>query len=131
MTITFDKGAVYGDKQCYLVAISDDTVVEDDEVFFVTLTSNEPAYFESSLTQATVTIHHDPADCKWSICFGYFNIIIILYTVVELGFQQTNYSISEQVSLRDAMICVVINSGNLEREIAVNLTVTDGTAEGR
>ena len=62
--ITFDEGAVYGDEQCYLVAINNDTVVEDNEVFFVTLTSSEPAFLMSSLTRATVTIHRDPADCK-------------------------------------------------------------------
>ena len=96
------------------------------------LTSNEHAYLGSSLTRAAVTIHHDAADCKWGICsydLNYHNIS--LYTVVELGFQQTNYSISEQATLRDAMICVIINSGNLEREIAVNLTVTDATTEGK
>ena len=83
------------------------------------------------MTRATVTIHRDPADCKWSINLALVIINIKLYTVVELGFQQTNYSISEQVMLHDTMICVVINSGNLEREIAVNLTVTDDTAEGK
>lgn len=64
VTLTFDEGAVYGDEQCYLVAINNDTAVEDNEVFFVTLTSSEPAFLGSSLTRATVTIHRDPADCK-------------------------------------------------------------------
>lgn len=64
VSITFDEGAAFGDELCHLVAITDDTVLEDEEQFFVTLTSNEPAYFGSGLTQATVTIKCDPADCK-------------------------------------------------------------------
>ena len=75
MTITFDEGAVYGNEQCYPVAITDDTIVEDDEVFFVILTSSEPAYLGSNLTRATVTIYRDPADCKWGIY--YCNLISI------------------------------------------------------
>lgn len=47
-----------------------------------------------------------------------------------MGWQQDEYSVSEQASLRDVMICVVVNSGTLEREVVVNLNAVDTTAEG-
>ena len=50
--------------------------------------------------------------------------------VVELGFQQNNYTISEQELLSEAFICVIINRGILERDVAVNLTIIDESAEG-
>ena len=63
--LTFNDGAVSGDQQCYTVSITDDSVLENDETFSVTLTSGEPAFLGSSLTQATVTIRRDPADCEF------------------------------------------------------------------
>lgn len=67
--LTFDDGAVSGDRQCHTVSITNDNVLENDETFFVTLTSNEPAFLQSNLTQATVTIRRDPADCEL-ICYA-------------------------------------------------------------
>ena len=46
------------------MAITDDDIFEGSEVFFVTLTSPEPAFIGSTLARATVTINPDPADCK-------------------------------------------------------------------
>ena len=57
-------GALSGDEQCHSIVIVDDGILEDDEDFSVTLTSNEQAFLQNSLTQATVTIKRDPADCK-------------------------------------------------------------------
>ena len=62
--LTFGSGSVFGDQQCYTVPINDDNTLENDEVFFVTLTSTESASLGSNSTQATVTIRHDPADCE-------------------------------------------------------------------
>lgn len=62
--MTFDEGSVSGDEQCYDVVIIDDNLVEDNEIFFVTLTSLEPALLGSILSRATVTINPDPADGK-------------------------------------------------------------------
>ena len=64
VSLSFEAGAVSGDQQCHTVSITDDNVLEDDEIFSVTLTSSEPAFLGNSLTQATVTIRRDPADCK-------------------------------------------------------------------
>ena len=63
--LTFIEGSVSGNEQCYTVAIMDDNILENNETFSVTLSSNEPAF---NLTQATVTINHDPADCEYMIC---------------------------------------------------------------
>ena len=52
-----------------------------------------------------------------------------LATVVEFGFQHNNYTISEQNLFNEAVICVLINEGLLEKNITVNLTITDETTE--
>jgi hypothetical protein len=62
--LTFDEGSVSGDEQCYDVVIIDDNLVENNEIFFVTLTSPEPPLLGSILSRATVTINPDPADGK-------------------------------------------------------------------
>jgi hypothetical protein len=51
--------------------------------------------------------------------------------VLELGFLQDSYSVSEQMPLNSAMVCVVINRGILEREVVVDTAVTDMTADGK
>ena len=73
MSLTFVEGSVSGDEQCYDVVIVDDNVVEDNEIFFVSLTSPKPALIGSILSQSMVTINPDPADGK----IGH-NIIIII-----------------------------------------------------
>ena len=60
----FGEGSVTGDEQCYDVVIIDDNLVENNESFFVTLTSPEPILIGSILSRATVTINPDPADGK-------------------------------------------------------------------
>ena len=60
----FGEGSVSGDEQCYDVVIIDDNVVEDNEIFFVTLTSPEPTLVGSILSRSIVTINPDPADSK-------------------------------------------------------------------
>jgi hypothetical protein len=62
--LTFDAGTLSGTEQCYTVVIMDDNILENNETFSVTLSSNEPAF---SRVQATVTINHDPADCEYMI----------------------------------------------------------------
>ena len=63
--LTFDEESSSGDQQCYDVVIVDDNLVEDNEIFFVTLTSPEPNLLERTLSRATVTINPDPADGKF------------------------------------------------------------------
>jgi hypothetical protein len=64
VSLTFGVGSVSGDEQCYDVVIIDDNLVEDNEIFFVTLTSPEPVLLGSILSRATVTISPDLADSK-------------------------------------------------------------------
>lgn len=56
--------------------------------------------------------------------------IISPFAVVELGFQRGSYNISEETSLGNSFLCVVINAGILEREVVVSLFTTDGSTEG-
>ena len=57
-------------------------------------------------------------------------ILIFFSADLELGFLEEIYTISEESGLNNAMICAVINSGILEREVVVNISVTDITTEG-
>ena len=52
-----------------------------------------------------------------------------LLAAVEFGFQQTNYSVSEQPRLRDVGVCVVFNNGTLERGVEITFNIVDVTAE--
>ena len=54
----------------------------------------------------------------------------IIFTVLELGFLQDSYIVSEEIQLREARICVIINRGVLERDVVLNVVTTDITAEG-
>lgn len=63
------------------------------------------------------------------MAFGFTNVKIPS-SVLELGFPQETYIISEELGLNDAMICTVINNGVLEKEVVVNINVTDITTEG-
>lgn len=57
----------------------------------------------------------------------YFSVDLVM----ELGFLSDSYSISEQSSLSEVTVCVVMNRGVLEREVVVNVNVTDVTTEGK
>ena len=48
---------------------------------------------------------------------------------MEFGFQLTNYSVSEQLRLRDVVVCVIVNNGTFERGIEITFDVNDVTAE--
>ena len=49
-----------------------------------------------------------------------------VFTVVEIGLQQTTYTISEDDGT--LTICAQITIGELEREVVVNFTIMDNTA---
>ena len=64
-------------------------------------------------------------------CRGHHvSTVTYLFIVMELGFQSDSYSISEQSSLNEVTVCVVMNRGVLERQVVVNVNVTDVTTEG-
>ena len=59
-----------------------------------------------------------------------YSTLIFHNKVVEFGFLQDSYTISEQPQLSDAMICVMINQGELEKEVVISFNVIDITTEG-
>ena len=85
--LTFESGSVAGNEECHVIAIMDDTILENDEVFSVRLTSGESAFLESNSTRATVIIRQDPADCKnFNIVFPHhMHIILCRYRVMILS----------------------------------------------
>ena len=48
------------------------------------------------------------------------------FVVVEVGLQQMMYTVDEGDGM--LLTCVQINTGQLEREVVVNLTTADNTA---
>ena len=53
------------------------------------------------------------------------------HTVVEIGFMQDHYSVSEQPLFNDTNVCVEINNGTLEREVVITFNTIDITTEGK
>ena len=49
-----------------------------------------------------------------------------IFLAIEIGLQQTLYTVNESDGI--LTVCAQINSGELEREVAVNLTSMDDTA---
>ena len=62
-------------------------------------------------------------------CYYVTDYFLYLITAVEIGFQRTNYSVSEQPRLRDVYVCVTVNNGILERGFEITFNITDVTAE--
>ena len=54
------------------------------------------------------------------------NVTICIFAVVTVGFVETSVSVSENETRRD--VCFRVLSGELDREIQVNVRTQDGTA---
>ena len=67
------------------MVIADDNILEGSEVFLIQLQSSEPFFLGSNLTQASVTIYPDPADCKITLCLKvlrYLNLCASCNTII-------------------------------------------------
>ena len=66
--LTFFSGAQAGDERCHFIQVVDDNILEDSELIFITLSSDEPAFLGSVSTEAVVVINPDPADGEFIQC---------------------------------------------------------------
>jgi hypothetical protein len=72
ISLTFSRGLMVGTQQCTSVFTLDDTLIEDDETFNISLaTSSADASFVTftpEASTATITIVQDPNDSKSLKC---------------------------------------------------------------
>ena len=104
MSRTFGLGQ---QRHCITIPILEDSISEDPELFKVLLSSEDPD-FSSNLPETEITIT-DADD-------------------VTVGLEMDTYPTSEEEGVVE--VCVVVTDGELDREIAVTLTTSPGTAEG-
>ena len=56
--------------------------------------------------------------------------LIFSISDVVLSFEMSEYTVAENVTGGQLEVCIVIINGTLERDVRVNVTSADGTAEG-
>lgn len=103
--VTFSPGMR---RQCIQVPILEDEVSENDEIFEVLLSSEDPA------------VASDPPMTS---------VIITDEDRVTVSLEMESYSTSEDEGFIE--VCANITAGGLERQVMVNLATTDDTAEGK
>jgi hypothetical protein len=68
MSLNFSRGQIVGAQQCTTVLAIDDTLIEDDETFNVSLAASSAdasfVTFTPEASVATITIVQDPNDSK-------------------------------------------------------------------
>eukprot|EP00731_Ephydatia_muelleri_P007059 Em0003g1307a len=108
-SFVFTNGQATGDRQCFMVAIYHNVIVEDPEFFSVNLTTLDPdVIIPQGHGSATIAIYDDPDD---KITFGMRSSL--------LYFKETDVSMP---------ICVVLLSGLLDKNLPVGIVSTDVTA---
>ena len=69
MSLSFSRGQTVGAQQCTMVFALDDTMIEDDEIFNISLTTSSAdaniVTFTPESSVATITIVQDPNDSKY------------------------------------------------------------------
>ena len=120
--------------QVVTILILDDLIVENNESFGVTVTT-----FDTLRSQtATVTIRDDDSKLHCSCiciaimlfetCFSY-KILFIHFIGVTIGFNVTEYSVSEGAGSVSAIVYVL--SGTLDRNVRVTVFTSTDSAGGR
>jgi hypothetical protein len=104
-TVTYTAGQVM---RCVTIPILEDTISEENEVFNVLLTSDDPNVSSGTPTAGVTITDVDGV-------------------TVELEMEM--YPTSEGMGFVE--VCVVVSEGELDREIIVTLATNAGTAEGK
>ena len=132
------SGASSGDELCHFIVINDDDILEANESFTVSLTSNEPGFLGSDGTIEAVVTIEDFGDRKYCLLLFVCLFVLVFESffihyfseslAIEVGFQQTTYNASEQI--QGVTICTEILSGSLERDVEIGINFIDGIANG-
>ena len=116
--------------QCVNITIVDEVTLEEDEVFFVSLTSDDPGVvINPPQSLATVVILNDDgkAIINQSILIAVCVYGLFCFTVVNVGFELEEYIVNEDEN--DTLVCADL-SGETERAVNVTVLLSSGTAEG-
>ena len=112
--------------QCSSIPIVDDTILENDEVFSVQLSTLDP---DVNLTPSTATVTIEDDDSELYNLSHYFTFcnFVFFYTDVTVGLQQSAYEIIEELSPLE--VCTVLSEVT-ERTVVVTLSTVPRTAQG-
>jgi len=140
MELTFLPGTA---ERCANISISNDTILEDDELFSVQLDTTDQAVTLSP-SSADVTIGDDDGKslsisliANFLYCSTYRGnpcpllvneLALLLPLGVVVGLQETEYSEGE--GNESLSVCVFLN-GTAERDVVVTLSAISQTAQGR
>ena len=104
----------------------DDTILENNEVFSVQLSTQDP---DVNLTRSTATVTTEDNDSELYNLSHYFTFcnFVFFYTDVTVGLQQSAYEISEELS--SLVVCTVLSEVT-ERTVVVTLATIPRTAQG-
>ena len=109
---------------CVNIPITNDTVVEGNETFTVTVTSNDTTVQTGPNSNSTVTIiDNDGRQCRHIL-----NVIHWCFTELTIGFDPSTYTVNE--TDMTVQVCASIQDGSLQRDAVVTLSTSDGTATG-
>ena len=129
--ITFNSGST---SQTVTVMAEGDNVIEDDEMFTLSLTSTDSAIDMLMPQSATVTITDQTS--KYILC--HINRIeeyvatrknpnyCFFSSALKFGFDPSVYSVMEGES--EVVTVTVMGGGTLERDVVLTVTSSDGTA---
>lgn len=125
MTLIFNSSS--SDKSCYEIDITDDSIVEDTEMFQLQLLSDESAVIIST---PTVIVNIEDNDGEYyTLCIFFYMAATNDFALgLMVGFLPGNtQTLSEG---QQVQICVN-HSVTLEREVAVLISDESGTASGK
>ena len=117
--------------QTVMVPILNDMVPEDFEYFSLVLVSNDPAVTLNPAT-ANITLIDDldstliPPDICPSAPSYSWHVLLILFSVVTVGFNPTTYAVREDAGNVSVILSVL--AGTLDRDVIVTLTTMNSTA---
>ena len=113
-------------QQCHNYSIKNDQNCQLEKQFKISLsllTSNDTKIHldpRSSTTTIVIDDRRDEECCKLTIWMKYPQIIVAMYPVVRVGFEETSLTVSE--SQESVEICVNSTSPGIEENFAVNIT---------
>ena len=111
---------------CANVTITDDSVVEDVEVFQVILSSSDPDVIIGTNGTAAITIlDNDGTDYKVCV-YNLLKYSSISYSAVVVGLTRDTYPVME--SAGEVVVCAEL-TGSIARPVTVRLSTASDTAE--
>ena len=114
---------------CETISIQDDEVLEEEETFFIRLTSTDTRIILTESSNATVVITDNDLG---NFFLQVQNIHIHIYTYIILGLvvaglEQVMYTVNEPDS---AVIVCAIQMADIEREVTLTFSTISDTATG-